>query len=294
MRMYQAQFLPSRIASTAIIILKRSFYNKALRLITGLGLAFFLTFLPILRAHANSTAASIAPTLAAVRPTEKAATSPALAVANTQAAPSSPNSASNNSTVYIPQCTPDTSYTLPSSISPTGSGLSIQVDQPSIYTVYGDSTTAIINQMADCTPVTSSGTGGSPGKYGASTANAVSWSVSYSEAGDTCSITSVGVTIHINQVFPSWSAPSDASTSLTAAWQAYIAKLHAYEQGHVNLDELWAKNVLNDISAIQPGNCDSIDQTVNATARNDLSNSLAANSNYDQVNDFGNKEDVNL
>jgi predicted secreted Zn-dependent protease len=83
-------------------------------------------------------------------------------------------------------------------------------------------------------------------------------------------------------------------SSLISDWQTFTTKLHAYEQGHVSLDEAGAQTVLNNIEQVSPTACDSINSVVSSIVSADNANTLTANANYDIANDFGNKEGIGL
>jgi predicted secreted Zn-dependent protease len=155
-------------------------------------------------------------------------------------------------------CSFDNSYSVPQTIAASQPGLQTIIDQPSYYTVYGNSVSQIANEISTCTPVTSSGTNGFTAKFAASTANAVSWNVSYNVSnGDMCSVKAASVAIHINQVFPAWQSNS-SNAQLQPDWQSFIAQLKNYEQGHVNLDEQGGATLLYDLNNFPTTNCNLI------------------------------------
>ena len=197
--------------------------------------------------------------------------------------------------VVAPSCTPDTSYQLPTGIALPQTGLVQAIDTPATYFVYGNTAAQVTTQMALCTPVHSTGSGGTAGRYAASTADAISWNLSYENDGSgTCTVTSASVSLHINQVFPVWQPSSGSLASLASQWQNYSAKLHAYEQGHVALDEQNAAAILSDLQNFPPTDCASIEQAANTKARAEVTAYDAANANYDVVNNFGLKQGVVL
>jgi predicted secreted Zn-dependent protease len=194
-----------------------------------------------------------------------------------------------------PTCTADSTYQMPSTLSATTSGLYQVIDTPSTYDVYGNSTTAINSQLYACTPVHSTGTGGSAGNFAASTAISLSWNISYSsDAIGLCSVTGADVSSHINQVFPSWIATSGIPSILPAQWQSYITKLHAYEAGHESLDEQEGSALYNDLTNMPTTPCAAINQAAQAIFTFDTAKYNAANSAYDIINQFGIKEGVSL
>ncbi|HSX47538.1 MAG TPA: hypothetical protein VLF63_02070 [Patescibacteria group bacterium] len=119
---------------------------------------------------------------------------PSLATSTTSAAP--------RNTSLTPLCTPYISYSLPSHLTPTNPGLQIILDNLNNYVIYGNSLSQIKYQAARCTPVKTSGTGGISAPFAASTANTIDWKTvnSYNENTDTCKVSSVSITLHINQV----------------------------------------------------------------------------------------------
>jgi predicted secreted Zn-dependent protease len=169
------------------------------------------------------------------------------------------------------------------------------IDDPSTYNIYGDTTAEVNSQMYTCTPVHSTGTGGSAGNYAASTAITLAWNISYNENPDgLCSVISANVSSHINQVFPNWVATSGSPASLSVQWQNYITKLHSYEAGHKSLDEQEGSSVYNDLVSMPAISCDTINQAAQAIFSQDTAKYNAANSAYDISNQFGLKEDVSL
>jgi predicted secreted Zn-dependent protease len=196
--------------------------------------------------------------------------------------------------VAAPSCTPDTSYVPAGAITPTQPGLEQVIDEPSTYAVYGNTSDQIMSEIAECTPVHSSGTNGIAGDFAASTANTISWTLNYIDNNDICSVASVDVTLHINQVFPSWQASAGSPVSLNSTWQTYLNGLEAYEQGHAQLDEAAASQVLSDLQNLPASSCDTIGQSANTVAEADTANNLTANTNYDLVNNYGLKENVTL
>jgi predicted secreted Zn-dependent protease len=195
----------------------------------------------------------------------------------------------------VPSCIPDSSYQTPAALAPQQAGVQEVIDALSGYTVYGNTTTQIMAQMSRCTAVRSTGTGGTAGNFAASTAYSVSWHSSYNDNGaGLCTVGSTAVSLHINQVFPQWQATSGSSAGLAGLWQTYSSKLHAYEQGHVQLDEAAANTILKDLENLPPTACGSIAQIANTKGMADIANYNAANANYDIANSFGLKQGVTL
>ncbi len=209
--------------------------------------------------------------------------------------PAATVSATAATTAAVPTCIPDSLYRAPVPLAAQQPGIQQIIDTPSNYAVYGTTPAQIMAQMARCTPVHSTGTGGAPGKFAASTANAISWHVSYSDVGTgLCTITGVSVSLHINQVFPLWQPTSGSSATLARLWQDYSNKLHAYEQGHVQLDVAAAATILSDLQTLPVTACSDIAQAANTKALADIARNNTANTNYDIVNNFGLKQGVVL
>jgi predicted secreted Zn-dependent protease len=279
-----------RVAAFLFINVFKYIKKASLKQLVGsLGMTIILLASMVINAHADSLGSvTVAPPSATARPSVTAI-SPALKPS------ASPSTETASAVPAVPNCQPDTSYSMPTDITPTYAGLQVIIDTPSTYAVYGNTPAEIMSQMANCTPVDSAGTNGASGKYAASTANTIDWSVSYTDNGTgICSIASASLTLHINQVFPLWQPTSGMPSSLISDWQTFTTKLHAYEQGHVSLDEAGAQTVLNNIEQVSPTACDSINSVVSSIVSADNANTLTANANYDIANDFGNKEGIGL
>ena len=188
-------------------------------------------------------------------------------------------------------CTPDTSYQMPTQLSLSQPGLQQVIDSPNTYTVYGNSGSQILAQMAQCTPVHY--TSGIPAILAASTAYSIDWQFDYVYNGTNCSLSNVKVGLHINQIFPNWQ-PSGGNNSMAASWQGYISKLHAYENGHVQLDEQAGATVLDDLQNFPPTDCTAITQAATTQAEADLHSYDIANANYDTGNNYGLNQGITL
>jgi predicted secreted Zn-dependent protease len=264
----------------------------SLSIILVLSVGGYFAFSSSLKAHAsgiNSLRTSVSSKSYTAQKPAVVASTPQVIPATTSTDPTTPTIIPS-----VPNCTPDNSYSLPSSITPLEPGLQQIIDTPSTYTVYGDSPSQIMSEIDQCTPVHTAGTNGAAGNYAASTANTISWSIEYTDTDGQCSITNADVTLHISQVFPEWQATGGSPSSLNSLWQNYITKLVAYEQGHVSLDETAANAVLSDLQNLPTTSCSEVNQVANSVANNDANGNLAANANYDNINDFGLNEGVVL
>jgi predicted secreted Zn-dependent protease len=214
-------------------------------------------------------------------------------VASTKSSNASVNVSQNTATAssQVPLCVPDETYQTPAKLGLSQPGLQQIIDTPYTYTVYGNTGSEIISQIAQCTPVHS--TSGQPGIYAASTAYAINWQFDYVGDGDTCTLSDISVGLHINQVFPAWQ-PSAGNNSMNASWQSYIAKLHTYESGHVQLDEAAASAVLSDLQNFPPADCDSIVQAATDKVNTDVHYYDVANANYDTDNNYGMNQNITL
>jgi predicted secreted Zn-dependent protease len=268
---------------------KLATYRRSARLLFEVSLLFILGVTGIatyISTHYTDVAIADTKSTATFHPSQKA----------TAPAPAAVSNAPKTTPIVVPAaqaplCTPDSSYQLPSAMTLSQPGLSQVIDTPSTYVVYGTNAEQIMTEISHCTPVHT--TSGKVGDYAASTADYINWQFSYDANDDgLCSLDNVAVGLHVNQIFPSWQ-PS-GSSSLGSDWQEYIAKLYAYENGHVLIDEQTANQVLDDLQNFPPTDCDAIVQAATAIAVSDTNNGNQANANYDTNNDYGLNEGVIL
>lgn len=189
-------------------------------------------------------------------------------------------------------CMPAEPYSPPASLALERPGLQQVIDPASTYTVYGYTAEQATSQIAHCTPVRSSG--GVKGNFAADTAYALNWQFNYVGSGGLCKLSDIRVGLHISQVFPSWQPEGNGNNVLASRWQKYIARLHAYETGHVQLDEASGAAVLADLQNLPPTDCNDIAKLANDKANADIHAYDLANANYDLSREFGAKQHLAL
>ncbi|HEX5447953.1 MAG TPA: DUF922 domain-containing protein, partial [Candidatus Saccharimonadales bacterium] len=191
--------------------------------------------------------------------------------------------------ITIPQqCTPDTSYKLPSSVdlSDKSEGLHIVQDRTSFYRVYGNTLDQIRQQMRTCAPAT--GGTDAQSEFAAETSYNLSSQYSWTadEAG-VCHVSSVKVGLHINMVLPKWQSPVNADDSLTITWGNYTNHLRTHENGHAAIDKSYASKLLNDLKNFPSTDCSSIADKLKSKAKADISALDSANNVYDASTNHG-------
>lgn len=184
-----------------------------------------------------------------------------------------------------PNCVPLESVSKPTapSINSTLNGLNQIPTQNVSYTVYGDSTAQITNQIHSCSPVISDST-----HYAASTEYSINWGFQYqSNDQDLCKITNASVGLAILKTLPSWNPSKTASKSVISSWNNFILNLNQHEDGHANLDKIYADKILTSLQNLPATSCETINTTANTTA-NEIINQLdQANNQYDAATQHG-------
>jgi predicted secreted Zn-dependent protease len=182
----------------------------------------------------------------------------------------------------VPTCSKG-SYRLPSSIDPSGygNGVHTKVDAAHSYAVYGTSTTAIWQQIYNCTPVVSGG------RFAANTGYNLSSYYTYAANGDgTCSASRVSVTLHVNQIYPRW-INTGASSSVASGWNSFIRYLRTHENGHVSIDKQYAQKLYDNIHAVRNVSCGSINAKIQAAIKSTVGALNNANDSYDARTNHG-------
>lgn len=183
----------------------------------------------------------------------------------------------------LPDCSSQP-YQLPSQLATqtASPGVHITQDPESLYRVYGDTTVAIENDIARCTPIATS-----EGHFAAVTGYALATYYRYAEAAGTCHVTSAVVSLHINQTFPEWQGSTSANSQTRIAWNNFIANLRVHEQGHITLDSTAANNLYTQLLSMTAPNCSAL-QTVIAGQTTAANNNLnIANNRYDDTTKHG-------
>jgi predicted secreted Zn-dependent protease len=162
-------------------------------------------------------------------------------------------------------------------------GLHQNVAASTTYAVYGNTVDETNNQIAKCTPVDSDGD-----RFAASTDYALNWAFSFQDNGDgLCHVTAASVSINIGVIYPSWQPTFGAAAGLNASWQRFITNLAAHENGHVNIDQAGAAQLLADLQNFSATDCNTIVAQATAKANADIQAIDQTNDNYDAATNHG-------
>ena len=192
----------------------------------------------------------------------------------------------------LPACT-TLSFGMPSQLllDNATAGLTVQLDAPTLYQIYGRNATDIRTQIQHCAP----GSHGSAlAEYTAQTSYSLVWQYNVHTESTACTVNTVKVGLHTAMALPSWQPSADSVTGLASRWQSFMSALVNHEQGHVAIDKQYAAKIVSDINSIGALNCASVTATVNGIINNDVSALNAANSTYDQQTNHGATQGANL
>lgn len=196
-----------------------------------------------------------------------------------------------NSIVRVPNCTPAQGTIRPNvpTLTSASSGLVQSPMSIQTYTVYGNSTEQISNQINNCSPVVSEGV-----RFAASAEYTINWTFQYQGTEDgLCKITNASVGLGLSKTLPKWQ-PSSPNKSLQTRWDNYIANLSGHEDGHINLDKKYAEMILSELTNYPPAPCDTINSSANSRANALVAELNQANNRYDAATDHGTTEGANL
>jgi predicted secreted Zn-dependent protease len=175
-------------------------------------------------------------------------------------------------------CTPP-QYKLPAALALSGrpAGVSHVNDATAYYRVYGDTTAQIETQLRQCPALTRADS-----TFGAVTGGTLSWQYDWaSTSAGTCTISTVRVGLHTNMLLPSWEPISTASTGLAARWDHLITNLAHHEEGHIDLYQQHAQQLVHNLQSLPATDCANIAAQAEATATAIIAAMTAANSTYD-------------
>lgn len=197
-----------------------------------------------------------------------------------------------SSRATTPSCSPG-SDPAPTTIGlgDSDTGVISRVDSNNSYQVYGKSTSEIWSQINRCSPVRSGASG-----FAGDTSYQLNYVYRYGVGSDgLCRVASAAVSMHISQVFPAWSPATGTPSSTTSAWNSFIAGLHTHENGHVSIDNSYAKQIYNAmISAQSASDCGTLQSSVNSTVKSLQSQLDAANDSYDASTGHGRTQGATL
>lgn len=168
-------------------------------------------------------------------------------------------------------------------LSDATSGVTVSPTVQAMYTVYGTTQTQISAQMYSCSPVIEGRS-----RFAASTDYALNWSfVIQGNTTGMCSISDVRIGLAIAQTYPEWQPSVGTSASVSAAWQRFSANLHSHEDGHANLNLLYANQLLTTLQSIPATDCTTIKVDANAQADALVSRLNLAHHDYDHTTNHG-------
>jgi predicted secreted Zn-dependent protease len=195
--------------------------------------------------------------------------------------PTDPDTAHTSST---PATCGQATYSLPQSLSASdkSSGVYVQMDPVKEYQVFGSTPKTIMGQIAFCTPVRQNGV------FAANTGYSLTNYYTYGVGSDgLCHISTAVVTLRINQIFPRWTNPGNASPDTVRAWNRFSANLLTHEQGHVEFDNSYAYRLYDAMRTIQPQGCSTFKSSVDTAATRVMQDLAAANEQYDITTKHG-------
>ena len=208
---------------------------------------------------------------------QPATSTPATAAGGTAAA-------SVQKTQSVPACQPS-NYSGPSAPAAVASqpGLHQNILAPSYYTVYGNTTDQVRRQIAACSPANSGGE-----RFAASTDYALNWAFDFASGDDgLCRVTAASVALNVSVVYPSWQPSSGAAAGLDASWRKFITSLSAHENGHVQINQAGAAQLLAGLQGFPATSCDTIVAQVTAKATADIQAINQSNDRYDSNTGHG-------
>lgn len=183
-------------------------------------------------------------------------------------------------------CTPAT-YALPGALNLAGtSGLTETVEPTQTYTIFGVTGPELRKQIQACAPRQSNGD--TVAEFTAQTGYYLNWQYDYAMRGDgLCVVTNPRVGLHVAMILPDWQPAANADASLTTRWRAFIENLTTHENGHVDLDREYARQMFADLQNFPASSCDTIQQSVNAIMQNSIVRLNIANDQYDASTNHG-------
>lgn len=195
--------------------------------------------------------------------------------------------------IVAPQdCTPDTTYGLPSEISLANqtNGLNLVIDEASYYQVYGNTSAQIQTQIQHCAPSIGTATSQSA-MLAAQTGYNLTWHYDLI-ADDTgsCTISNVKVGLRLNMVLPRWQPTASATSGLARAWQTYASNLAIHENGHESINQRYASQLLGNLQSMPTTDCGTISASIQTKVDVIVAALNASNDAYDARTNHGAKQ----
>ena len=103
--------------------------------------------------------------------------------------------------------------------------------------------------------------------YIGATAAQVQWQFKQRRVGDTCAITDVLVTLHIDTRLPEWQHGAHPPTTLLQQWNAFLTATERHENGHRNIALHTAASIGRSLEGEHGLTCGELAELANASAR---------------------------
>jgi len=191
----------------------------------------------------------------------------------------------------VPNCVP-AAYPISGvpAVNQLGNGLVDTGTKTTQYTVFGNTTSQISNQIRACSPVLLGGN-----RFAASTDYVINWAFQYQTTENgLCKITNANVGINIAKILPSWQPSNGATVGTQNAWNSFISNLDNHEEGHVRLDRQYANQILSMLQNYPETSCETIQVAANDRANALISQLDQANKLYDQTTGHGTTQGASL
>lgn len=125
------------------------------------------------------------------------------------------------------------------------------------------------------------------GTWAASTAWAFRWSYRPVVNGG-CRVATAHVDLDLTYTYPQWAVPPDAAPAAVPAWQAYLAHVELHEQGHREIAEAAAADLVRSLEGLlASGSCDQLSASARAVVAERLARHAELQVAYDQETGHG-------
>jgi predicted secreted Zn-dependent protease len=197
-----------------------------------------------------------------------------------------------NKTVTAPTTTTK-NYPVPNSCEPMSASsvlpLAISTDSPGLhqktdnhyYQIYAYTKNDIYDQINTCGPIVDEQA------YFGLAKSYLNWTYNYTYVGDSCNVKDVAVGVHTEIYYPKLEVLSGGESGLAAKWDDYIPKLVLHEEGHRDNAINAGNQILSAVSALPTLSCASMQEQVNNTADNIMTNYNATDASYDDSTNHG-------
>jgi predicted secreted Zn-dependent protease len=121
-----------------------------------------------------------------------------------------------------------------------------------------------------------------PGRFAAETTYAIAYGYTKTRIGGRCAATSVLVELTVEFLYPRWTDAGRAPAATRAYWRATIARLRRHEDGHRDLAERTARDMMRALASIRPrATCTALARAVRLRAGRIGARGDAAQRRYD-------------